>query len=211
MTSLILITMDNGKGHCAYWQSCKVPNQTHRGMEKNWKMYAIKQIKICAEYRDMLPRPRLDLSGTPGLRPIGLSQGSWHTSLGLGSMSRYSAQILICMIYIYRYIIYIYIVLIWFLWNLWAHPRAPGVGFWAVAFSFYCKIGQHKHNVTKRDNSAYLTGRGATAIWVLCKVLSRYSRYEIPIHLFWTYSLGEMDIRGLRDQVLVNYDFKMAA
>ena len=96
MTSLILITMDNGRGRCAYWQSCKVPNQTHRGMKKNRKMYAIKQIKICAEYRDMLPRPRLDLSGTPGLRPIGLSPGSWQTSLGLGSMSRYSAQILIC-------------------------------------------------------------------------------------------------------------------
>ena len=96
MTSLILITMDNGRGHCAYWQSCKVPNQTHRGKKKNRKMYAIKQIKICAEYRDMLPRPRLDLSGTPGLRPIGLSPGSWQTSLGPGSMSRYSAQILIC-------------------------------------------------------------------------------------------------------------------
>ena len=95
MTSLILITMDNGRGHCAYWQSCKVPNQTHRGIRK---MYAIKQIKICAEYRDMLPRPRLDLSGTPGLRPIGLSPGSWQTSLGLGSMFRYSAQILICII-----------------------------------------------------------------------------------------------------------------
>ena len=64
-------------------------------------MYAIKPFKICAEYRDMLPRPRLDLSGTPGLRPIGLSPGSWQTSLGLGSMSRYSAQILICIIYIY--------------------------------------------------------------------------------------------------------------
>ena len=88
--------MDNGRGHCAHWQSCKVPNQTHRGMKKNRKMYAIKQIKIYAEYRDMLPRPRLDLSGTPGLRPIGLSPGSWQTSLGLGSMSRYSAQILIC-------------------------------------------------------------------------------------------------------------------
>ena len=59
-------------------------------------MYAIKQIKICAEYRDMLPRPRLDLSGTPGLRPIGISPGYWQTSLGLGSMSRYSAQILFC-------------------------------------------------------------------------------------------------------------------
>ena len=63
------------------------------------KMYAIKQIKICAEYRDMLPRPRRDLSGTHGLRPIGLSRGSWQTSLGLGSMSRYSAQILICISY----------------------------------------------------------------------------------------------------------------
>ena len=71
-----------------------------RNEKKNRKMYAIKQIKICAEYRDMLPRPRLDLSGTPGLRPIGLSPGSWQTSLGLGSMSRYSAQILICITYI---------------------------------------------------------------------------------------------------------------
>ena len=66
--------------------------------EKIKKMYAIKQIKICAEYRDMLPRPRLDLSGTPGLWPIGLSPGSWQTSLGLGSMSRYPAQILICIL-----------------------------------------------------------------------------------------------------------------
>ena len=53
------------------------------------EMYAIKQIKICPEYRDMLPRPRLDLSGTHG-------PGSWQTSLGLGSMFWYSAQILIC-------------------------------------------------------------------------------------------------------------------
>ena len=64
--------------------------------KKNRKLYAIKQIKMCAEYPDMLPGPRLDLSGTPGLRPIGLSPGSWQTSLGLGSMSRYSAQIVIC-------------------------------------------------------------------------------------------------------------------
>ena len=78
-----------------------------RNEKKHRNMYAIKQIKICAEYRDMLPRPRLDLSGAPGLRPIGLSPGSWQTSLGLGSMSRYSAQILICIIYIYIYI-YIY-------------------------------------------------------------------------------------------------------
>ena len=53
------------------------------------KMYAIKQIKICAQYRDMLPRPRLDLSGTPG-------PGSWQTGLVLCRMSRYSAQILLC-------------------------------------------------------------------------------------------------------------------
>ena len=72
------------------------PNLQRNEKKKNRKMYAIKQIKICAEYQDMLPRPRLDLSGTPGLRPIGLSPGSWQTSLGLGSMSRYSAQILIC-------------------------------------------------------------------------------------------------------------------
>ena len=34
MASLILITMDNGRGHCANWQSCKVPNQTHRGIKE---------------------------------------------------------------------------------------------------------------------------------------------------------------------------------
>ena len=59
-------------------------------------MYAIKQIRICAEYRDMLHRPGLDLSGTPGFLTISLSPGSGQTSYGLGSMSPYSAQILIC-------------------------------------------------------------------------------------------------------------------
>ena len=88
-------TMTEGTVHCilAVLQSSQ-PNPQRN--EKMRKMYAIKQIKICAEYQDMLPRPRLDLSGTPGLRPIGLSPGSWQTSLGLGSMSRYSAHILIC-------------------------------------------------------------------------------------------------------------------
>ena len=94
MNSLILIAKDNGRGLCTWWQFCKVPNKTHRKIE-NCKIYAIKQIKTCAEYRDMLPRPRLDLSGAPGLRPIGLSPGSWQPSLGQGSMSRYSAHILI--------------------------------------------------------------------------------------------------------------------
>ena len=56
------------------------------------------QIKICAEYRDMIPRPRL-VCQEPGLRPIGRSPGvPDKSSRGLGSMSRYSAQILICFI-----------------------------------------------------------------------------------------------------------------
>ena len=56
------------------------------------------QIKICAEYRDMLPRTRL-VCQEPGLRPIGRSPGVPDKSnRGLGSMSRYSAQILICFI-----------------------------------------------------------------------------------------------------------------
>ena len=63
------------------------------------------QIKICAEYRDMLPRPRL-VCQEPGLRPIGRSPGvPDKSSRGLGSMSRYSAQILICFIaYIFHFL-----------------------------------------------------------------------------------------------------------
>ena len=89
-------TMAEGALHTG--SPAKFPTKPTEEWKKIRKMYAIKQIKICAEYRDMLPRPRLDLSGTPGLRPIGLSPGSWQTSLGLGSMSRYSAQILICIV-----------------------------------------------------------------------------------------------------------------
>ena len=56
------------------------------------------QIKICADYRDMLPRPRL-VCQEPELRPIGRSPGvPDKSSRGLGSMSRYSEQILICFI-----------------------------------------------------------------------------------------------------------------
>ena len=87
-------TMAEGTVHTG--GPAKFPTKPTEEWIKIRKMYAIKQIKICGEYRDMLPRPRLDLSGTPGLRPIGLSPGSWQTSLGLGSMSRYSPQILIC-------------------------------------------------------------------------------------------------------------------
>ena len=64
-----------------------------------------KQIKICAEYRDMLPWPRL-VCQEPGLRPIGQSPGvPDKSSRGLGSMSRYSSQILVCFIaYIFHFI-----------------------------------------------------------------------------------------------------------
>ena len=96
-------TMAEGTVHTG--SHAKFPTKPTEEWKKR-KMYAIKQIKICAEYRDMLPRPRLDLSGTLGLRPIGLSPGSWQTSLGLGRMSRYSAQILIC-ITIFEHIHYI--------------------------------------------------------------------------------------------------------
>ena len=56
------------------------------------------QIKICAKYRDMQPRPRL-VCQEPGMRLLGRSPGvPDKSSRGLGSMSRYSAQILICFI-----------------------------------------------------------------------------------------------------------------
>ena len=68
----------------------------------------IMQIKICAEYRDMLPRPRL-VCQEPGLRPIGRSPGvPVKSSRGQGSMSRYSAQILICFIaYIFQFFLFL--------------------------------------------------------------------------------------------------------
>ena len=68
------------------------------------------QIKICAEYRDMLPRPRL-VCQEPGLRPIGRSPGvPDKSSRGLGSMSQYFAQILICFI---AYIFLIFFIPLW--------------------------------------------------------------------------------------------------
>ena len=57
--------------------------------------YYITQIKICAEYQDMLPRPRL-VCQEPGLRLIGRSPGVLDkSSQRQGSMTQYSAQILI--------------------------------------------------------------------------------------------------------------------
>ena len=68
------------------------------------------QIKICAKYRDMLLRPRL-VCQEPGLRPIGRSPGvPDKSSRGLGSMPRYSAQILICFI---TYIFLIFFIPLW--------------------------------------------------------------------------------------------------
>ena len=73
---------------------------------QGWRIFVI-QIKISAEYRDMLPRPRL-VCQEPGLRPIGRSPGvPDKSSRGLGSMSRYSAQILIC------FIAYIFSISLW--------------------------------------------------------------------------------------------------
>ena len=58
----------------------------------------------------MLPRPRLACQ-EPGLRPIGRSPGvPDKSSRGLGSMSRYSAQILICFI---AYIFLIFFIPLW--------------------------------------------------------------------------------------------------
>ena len=84
------------------WPSCL-------GLNVFSRMYVI-QIKICAEYRDMLPRPRL-VCQEPGLRPIGRSPGvPDKSSRGLGSMSRYSAQILICFI---AYIFLFFFIPLW--------------------------------------------------------------------------------------------------
>ena len=66
------------------------------------------QIKICAEYRDMLPRPRL-VCQEPGLRPIGRSPGvPDKSSRGLGSISRYFAQILIWFI-AYNFLFFLFL------------------------------------------------------------------------------------------------------
>ena len=61
--SLILITMTMVEGNraIAQFRAPTPPTEDFR----DWKMHAIKQIKICAEYRDMVPRPRLDSSDTP--------------------------------------------------------------------------------------------------------------------------------------------------
>ena len=53
----------------AHPKLAELPPRPQRILEIEKCMLYIKQIKICAEYRDMLPRPWLELSGTPGLNP----------------------------------------------------------------------------------------------------------------------------------------------
>ena len=66
-------------------------HQNRNEQSENTQPYVI-QIKIYAEFQDMLPRPRLVCS-EPGLRPIGRSPDVPEKSnRDLGSMSRYSAQ-----------------------------------------------------------------------------------------------------------------------
>ena len=89
------------------WPPCQRSDMTL--VEVSQHAYDI-QIKICADYRDMLPRPRL-ICQEPGLRPIGRSPGvPDKSSRGLGSMSRYSAQILICFI---AYIFLFFFIPLW--------------------------------------------------------------------------------------------------
>ena len=77
--------------------NCKVPNLTDRGIE-NWKMCAVKQIKICSEYRNMVLEASVGLSCKPVIRPAASAQVPDKPALALVTMSRYSPQILICVI-----------------------------------------------------------------------------------------------------------------
>ena len=111
------MTPKNNKARLLYYIKLCVSFQIHQWIQTGvtvrkrpiWVKFhdflrRVIQIKICAEYRDMLPRPRL-VCKEPGLRPIGLSPGvPDKSSRGLGSMSWYSAQILICFIaYIFHF------------------------------------------------------------------------------------------------------------
>ena len=64
---------------------CNVPNPIHRGIE-NWKMYAIKQNQICAEYLGMVPMVSAGLSD---VLPDKMALAS-------GIMFWYPTQILTC-------------------------------------------------------------------------------------------------------------------
>ena len=57
---------------------------SRRDIQTSAPYASVKQIKICAEYRGMVPKTLAGLSGTPELRPIGLRSGSWQTRFGLG-------------------------------------------------------------------------------------------------------------------------------
>ena len=66
---------------------------THRGVD-NWKIYDIKQITICAEYHGVVQRPQLFCHVYMALGPWPQT-GFRQTRLGLSSMARFSARILI--------------------------------------------------------------------------------------------------------------------
>ena len=67
-------------------------------------LYFTKQITICAEYWDMVPKVKAGLSGTAGLRPIGRSPGvPDKPAEALVTMSRYSAQIFCFIAYIFHF------------------------------------------------------------------------------------------------------------
>ena len=62
---------------------CKVPTQTRSRIE-NRKMYAVKQLTICAKYRYLVSNTSAGLSDTPRLRPMVLNRYSRQNCLGPG-------------------------------------------------------------------------------------------------------------------------------
>ena len=161
-------------------------------------MYAIKQIKICAEYRDMLPRPRLDLSGTPGFRPIGFRPGSWQSSLGLGSMSRYSAQILICILdFAYDLLIFLILAPFWLsetrqIWVIVIFFRTHGRNGLKFDMLMYpdhiCNWLHLGHRLLVSSFGATLTYWNRSNFWFLENAREECTRIG-HVDVFWSYHL----------------------
>ena len=80
MSSLIVMPMDNasGRGHCGSpeMQGSQPNPQRNYTLE----MDAIKQIKICAEYQNMVSKASAGLSGTPDWSPWLPCPGILHRS-----------------------------------------------------------------------------------------------------------------------------------
>ena len=70
---LITIKVVGSKSPNAQMQGPGGPHPTNRGVKTRKCIFAIKQSKICAEYQDVLWRPRL--VRTFGMRPTASSQG----------------------------------------------------------------------------------------------------------------------------------------